>query len=170
MLPHKHKNKASTGPEFGHLPRLEANPEEQLGKKRPRVAAAAAVEEVRKRADFLEGYSDEGGGGEENGSSERDDEVGLEGSRKQSRTGPEKPNKPFSALIKEVILASPHKRLLLHEIYDAIIQAYPYFQTAGEGWKVHFLPIDTLLTLNLCRIRSGITFPSTRCSARFRET
>lgn len=46
-----------------------------------------------------------------------------------------KPTISFASLIKEAILSSPHQRLLLHEIYDAVQRKYPYFQTAGEGWK-----------------------------------
>lgn len=62
-----------------------------------------------------------------------------------------KPDISFYVLIKEAILSSPEQKLLLSEIYDAIQKRYPYFKTAGEGWKVisFFISSDLLLFLLL---------------------
>ena len=56
-------------------------------------------------------------------------------SHAEDPAGALKPGISFASLIKEAILTSPHHRLLLHEIYDSIQRKYPYFRTAGDGWK-----------------------------------
>jgi forkhead box protein J2/3 len=58
-----------------------------------------------------------------------------------------KPDVSFYVLIKEAILSSPEQRLLLCEIYDAIQARYPYFKTAGDGWKVHLCVYALLMLL-----------------------
>lgn len=66
-----------------------------------------------------------------------------------------KPPMSFSALIKEAIMKSPQKRLLLHEIYENISAAHPYFKTAGDGWKNsvrHNLSINTMF----CKIPRNV--------------
>jgi len=80
-----------------------------------------------------------------------------------------KPTDSFATLIKAVILASPHKRLLLHEIYESIACAHPYFRTAGEGWKNsirHNLSINT----SFCKIpRAVLDDPQAGAEARMRD-
>lgn len=66
----------------------------------------------------------------------KDHEDGEEDSATTATPYP-KPDVSFYVLIKEAILSSPEQRLLLCEIYDAIQSRYPYFKTAGDGWKVH---------------------------------
>lgn len=87
--------------------------------------------------------------------------------RSQSRDSHlSKPNMSFSALIKDAILKSPSQRLLLHEIYESIVKNYPYFKTAGEGWKNsvrHNLSINSMF----CKIpRSILDDPQAPSEAR----
>ncbi|KZV79760.1 winged helix DNA-binding domain-containing protein, partial [Exidia glandulosa HHB12029] len=46
-----------------------------------------------------------------------------------------KPRYPYPVLIRAAILSSPERKLRLQEIYAAIENKYPYYKTAGEGWK-----------------------------------
>lgn len=41
----------------------------------------------------------------------------------------------YAMLITEAIQQSPEKQLILCEIYDYVKERYPYFKTAGSGWK-----------------------------------
>lgn len=41
----------------------------------------------------------------------------------------------YAMLITEAIQQSPEKQLILSEIYDYVKGHYPYFKTAGSGWK-----------------------------------
>lgn len=41
----------------------------------------------------------------------------------------------YAMLITEAIQQSPEKQLILSEIYDYVKEHYPYFKTAGSGWK-----------------------------------
>ena len=67
--------------------------------------------------------------------------------RKGSRTKPstvdelEKPTngKPpysYATLIRYAIQNSPSKKLTLSQIYQWVMERYPYYSTAGTGWKV----------------------------------
>ena len=60
---------------------------------------------------------------------------------------------PYSnfTLVKYAILGSPNQKLTLAEIYDAIIKRFPWFNTAGKGWKV---PDLSLTNVNLTLILS----------------
>jgi hypothetical protein len=57
----------------------------------------------------------------------------------------EKPPYPYPTIIRCAILGSPRQRLTLSEIYIAMENRYPWFKTAGQGWKVTFHPFDTCL-------------------------
>ncbi len=67
-------------------------------------------------------------------SKERQDDE-IQQRRSKSAEATEKPHVSFSMMIREAIVNSKDKRLLLNEIYDAIAINYPFFQNAGEGWK-----------------------------------
>ncbi|CAG8475412.1 6886_t:CDS:2 [Gigaspora margarita] len=41
----------------------------------------------------------------------------------------------YATLINYAIANSPNKKLTLNEIYNWIMENYPYYKTAGEGWK-----------------------------------
>lgn len=47
-----------------------------------------------------------------------------------------KPPYSYATLIKYAIENSPNKKLTLSEIYQWVIEHYPYYSTAGTGWKV----------------------------------
>lgn len=42
----------------------------------------------------------------------------------------------YATLINYAIANSPNKKLTLNEIYNWIMENYPYYKTAGAGWKV----------------------------------
>lgn len=48
-----------------------------------------------------------------------------------------KPPYSYATLIKYAIENSPNKKLTLSEIYQWVIEHYPYYSTAGTGWKVY---------------------------------
>ena len=48
-----------------------------------------------------------------------------------------KPPYSYATLIKYAIENSQHKKLTLSEIYQWVIEHYPYYSTAGTGWKVN---------------------------------
>ncbi|CAG8822888.1 2333_t:CDS:2, partial [Gigaspora margarita] len=41
----------------------------------------------------------------------------------------------YATLINYAIASSPNKKLTLNEIYNWIMENYPYYKTAGAGWK-----------------------------------
>lgn len=47
-----------------------------------------------------------------------------------------KPPYSYATLIKYAIETSPDNKLTLSEIYQWVIEHYPYYSTAGSGWKV----------------------------------
>ena len=49
----------------------------------------------------------------------------------------EKPPYPYPTIVRCAILGSPRQRLTLSEIYLAMENRYPWFKTAGQGWKVN---------------------------------
>ncbi|KAJ2082319.1 hypothetical protein H4R24_001695 [Coemansia sp. RSA 988] len=46
-----------------------------------------------------------------------------------------KPPHPYATLITYAILQHPRKQMTLSEIYNWLMDHYPYFKTAGSGWK-----------------------------------
>ncbi|KAJ2611626.1 hypothetical protein H4S08_003072 [Coemansia sp. RSA 1365] len=46
-----------------------------------------------------------------------------------------KPPHPYATLITYAILQHPRKQMTLSEIYTWLMDHYPYFKTAGSGWK-----------------------------------
>lgn len=53
--------------------------------------------------------------------------------------GPEGPGSrppyPYSTIIRYAIEGAPRGMLTLSEIYEAVEARFPYFKTAGVGWK-----------------------------------
>lgn len=47
-----------------------------------------------------------------------------------------KPNKTFTQLIHEALSSRPGQSMILTEIYDYIMDHYPYFAHGGKLWKV----------------------------------
>ncbi|XP_053636567.1 uncharacterized protein [Cherax quadricarinatus] len=68
--------------------------------------------------------------------------------------GPEepKPQHSYIGLIAMAILSSPEKKLILSDIYQYILDHYPYFRSRGTGWRNS---IRHNLSLNDCFMKSG---------------
>jgi hypothetical protein len=49
---------------------------------------------------------------------------------------PTKPNYSYATLIAYAIRQSPQKKMTLAEIYAWILENFPFYRTAGSGWKV----------------------------------
>uniref|UniRef100_A0A8C3A0E5 Forkhead box Q2 n=1 Tax=Cyclopterus lumpus TaxID=8103 RepID=A0A8C3A0E5_CYCLU len=71
-------------------------------------------------------------------------------------SGPEKsadkPNQSYIALISKAILASEQKKLLLCDIYQWIMDHYPYFKSKDKNWRNS---VRHNLSLNDCFIKAG---------------
>ncbi|KAK5907456.1 hypothetical protein CesoFtcFv8_005307 [Champsocephalus esox] len=64
----------------------------------------------------------------------------------------DKPNQSYIALISKAILASDQKKLLLCDIYQWIMDHYPYFNTKDKNWRNS---VRHNLSLNDCFIKAG---------------
>ncbi|XP_075340651.1 forkhead box Q2 [Odontesthes bonariensis] len=63
-----------------------------------------------------------------------------------------KPNHSYIALISKAILASEEKKLLLCDIYQWIMDHYPYFKSKDKNWRNS---VRHNLSLNDCFIKAG---------------
>ena len=63
-----------------------------------------------------------------------------------------KPNHSYIGLIAMAILSARDRKLVLSDIYQWILDNYPYFRTRGPGWRNS---IRHNLSLNDCFIKSG---------------
>ncbi|XP_060642152.1 forkhead box protein D1-like [Anolis sagrei] len=80
----------------------------------------------------------------------------------QKETGPDtdrtvpdlsdKPNQSYIALISTAILSSPEKKLLLSDIYQWIMDKYPYFKNKEKSWRNS---VRHNLSLNECFVKAG---------------
>lgn len=71
--------------------------------------------------------------------SDDQDESGEESPSPRYNSAPQKPGKPphsYASLISRAVDSSPRKMMTLNEIYQWIMENYPYFRDAGNGWKV----------------------------------
>ena len=63
-----------------------------------------------------------------------------------------KPQHSYIGLIAMAILSAPDQKLVLSDIYQHILDNYPYFRSRGPGWRNS---IRHNLSLNDCFIKSG---------------
>ncbi|CAF1196811.1 unnamed protein product [Rotaria sp. Silwood1] len=63
-----------------------------------------------------------------------------------------KPSYSYIGLIAMAILSTPERRLVLADIYQWILDRYPYFRARGPGWRNS---IRHNLSLNDCFIKTG---------------
>lgn len=63
-----------------------------------------------------------------------------------------KPQHSYIGLIAMAILSTPDNKLVLSDIYQYILDNYPYFRTRGPGWRNS---IRHNLSLNDCFIKAG---------------
>lgn len=63
-----------------------------------------------------------------------------------------KPQHSYIGLIAMAILSSADSKLVLSDIYQHILDHYPYFRSRGPGWRNS---IRHNLSLNDCFIKSG---------------
>jgi hypothetical protein len=69
------------------------------------------------------------------------------------RLGPEpKPSHSYIGLIAMAILSSPQQQLVLSDIYQWILDRYPYFRARSSGWRNS---IRHNLSLNDCFVKAG---------------
>ncbi|CAI9598003.1 unnamed protein product [Staurois parvus] len=64
----------------------------------------------------------------------------------------EKPNQSYIALISKAILSTPEKRLQLSDIYQWIMDTYPYYHNQDKSWRNS---VRHNLSLNECFIKAG---------------
>ncbi|CAM9774376.1 unnamed protein product, partial [Bubo scandiacus] len=64
----------------------------------------------------------------------------------------DKPSQSYIALISTAILSSPEKKLLLSDIYQWIMDNYPYFKNKEKSWRNS---VRHNLSLNECFVKAG---------------
>ena len=50
-----------------------------------------------------------------------------------------RPAVPYAQMIAQAIDSDADKKLTLNAIYNHVLNRYPYFKTAGSGWKVFII-------------------------------
>ncbi|XP_077462635.1 forkhead box Q2 [Stigmatopora argus] len=88
----------------------------------------------------------------EEGEGERREEEEEEMTATGAATSDEKPNQSYIALISKAILASDGKKLLLCDIYQWIMDHYPYFKSKDKNWRNS---VRHNLSLNDCFVKAG---------------
>ncbi|XP_039984528.1 forkhead box Q2 [Xiphias gladius] len=86
---------------------------------------------------------------QEEGEEEVTTTMSVSGSLEKSA---DKPNQSYIALISKAILASEQKKLLLCDIYQWIMDHFPYFKSKDKNWRNS---VRHNLSLNDCFIKAG---------------
>ncbi|XP_069624023.1 fork head domain transcription factor slp2-like [Ranitomeya imitator] len=76
----------------------------------------------------------------------------FESNQQEESNRLEKPNQSYIALISRAILSSPEKRLQLNDIYQWIMNTYPYYHNQDKSWRNS---VRHNLSLNECFIKAG---------------
>ncbi|XP_073700995.1 forkhead box Q2 [Garra rufa] len=115
-----------------------AEPEEQQNNGSPSEGLQSTVNET---------LSEQNSENEENGCEEEHEKANL-----KSEGVDEKPAQSYIALISMAILDSDEKKLLLCDIYQWIMDHYPYFKSKDKNWRNS---VRHNLSLNECFIKAG---------------
>ncbi|XP_036374994.1 forkhead box Q2 [Megalops cyprinoides] len=99
----------------------------------------------------LHGQEKEAEGSEEEHEEEPGKGEGREGDS-SSENPQDKPTQSYIALISMAILASEEKKLLLCDIYQWIMDHYPYFKSKDKNWRNS---VRHNLSLNECFVKAG---------------
>src|SRR5690348_4873748 len=65
-----------------------------------------------------------------------------------------KPTHSYLGLISIAILSSPQQKMVLSDIYQYILDNYPYFRDRGLGWRIS---IRHNLSLHDCFVKAGLS-------------
>ncbi|XP_037325571.2 forkhead box Q2 [Pungitius pungitius] len=93
---------------------------------------------------------EEEGGDEPREEGEEEETTASNGSAPEKSA--DKPNQSYIALISKAILASKQKKLLLCDIYQWIMDQYPYFKSKDKNWRNS---VRHNLSLNDCFVKAG---------------
>ena len=76
----------------------------------------------------------------------------MESEEKLRETADSKPTQSYIALIAMAILSSPNSKMVLSEIYQYILDNYPFYKTKDKSWRNS---IRHNLSLNECFVKAG---------------
>jgi hypothetical protein len=71
-----------------------------------------------------------------------------------------KPPYSYAMLIRYAIETSPQRKMTLSEIYTWILERYPWFESAGTGWKVRTPPKKNFFFFHLYWCLSSLSYPT----------
>ncbi|XP_055777888.1 forkhead box protein D4-like [Salvelinus fontinalis] len=102
------------------------------------------------------GSPEKGPEGEEGSEEENEEEEEIKGGKDEEETTTDspqdKPSQSYISLISMAILASEEKKLLLCDIYQWIMDNYPYFKSKDKNWRNS---VRHNLSLNECFVKAG---------------
>ncbi|KAF7203146.1 forkhead box Q2 [Nothobranchius furzeri] len=142
--------KDSTAEETENNTQLHRNPEpgevkipSETARKSPKMSEAGTEKGKTTKEEWDEEQSEEG---------EEEVTTTTTSTSCNSDKSQDKPNQSYIALISKAILASVEKKLLLCDIYQWIMDHYPYFKSKDKNWRNS---VRHNLSLNDCFIKAG---------------